>query len=311
MNFPLISIIIPTYKRSVSLISRAVQSALAQTYSEIEIIIVDDNASTPLASYRAEVSLYISNLIKTNKNIILVQNQKNLGGSLSRNEGIKFSHGEFITFLDDDDEFLPFKVEHQINFMLKNNLNFSFTDLTIYNEKNEIIDKRIHNDIVSFEKRDLLKYHLTKQITSTETLMISKELLVEIGGFDDAKMGQEFYLVCKLIKSPSSVIGYFVSDDIKAYRTNIEAISTGKNKIVGERELYKYKKTYFKILTYKERNYIRTRHRAVMAIAYLRNKKIFSASWFLLIAFFTNPYISIKEALMLNKKKKKTKLVKK
>lgn len=299
---PLVSIIVPTYKRTIEMLDRAVQSILKQTYDNFEIIIVDDNGKQELSSFRESISGYICKLLETEKRITYLQNKENLGGALSRNIGIKAAKGELIAFLDDDDIYLSCKIEHQVKFMIDNGLNCSFTDLSIYNESDKLIDKRVRKDIASFDKEYLIKYHLTKIISGTETFMISRKLLLDIGGFDNAIVGQEFFLMFKILNYPDLRIGYFESDDIKAYRTKDEAISTGPNKILGEKQIYIFKKKNFNLLSKKEIKYIKCRHRAVMAVAYKRNKKYLKAFWYLLFSFFTSPLTAIKEALMLKQK---------
>ena len=98
--------------------------------------------------------------------------------------------------------------------------------------------------------------------------------------------------------------GYFHKCYIKAYRTKAEAISTGKNKISGEKALYKYKKSFFGTLKFSERQYVKCRHYAVMGIAYKRNKKYFKAVWSLFMSVMCSPITAIKEALALRKRKK-------
>jgi len=241
-----VSIIVPSYKRNRELFSRAIESLLAQSYENIEIVVVDDNAKPELLEYRQALYDYIQEL--NSDKIKYIQNQENLGGALSRNVGIENATGEYITFLDDDDRYLKDKVKNQLDFMLKNDLEMSFTDLSIYNENEKLIDYRDHNDISQFDKDYLMKYHLTKQITGTPTFMVKKSVLLDINGFDNVPMGQEFYLMMKIINSDAK-LGYVSQNNIVAYRTSLEAISTGPKKISGQKELFKYKKTYFKILS--------------------------------------------------------------
>ena len=106
----LVSVIIPTYKRKLDYVSNALQSVLNQTYNNIEIIVVDDSPND--FPYRDEIKNYIEKL--NDDRVIYIRNEKNLGGSLSRNVGINASRGEYITFLDDDDEYMPGKVEKQL-----------------------------------------------------------------------------------------------------------------------------------------------------------------------------------------------------
>lgn len=305
MGNPLVSIIIPTYKRTTFLLDRAIQSVLKQTYTNIELVVVDDNALDNLTEYRKANVEYINKL--NSSNIKLILNKTNLGGALSRNEGIFSCEGNYVTFLDDDDEFKPTKIENQIQFMLENKLDVSFTDLTLYNEQKKVIDRREHNDITNFDTKYLFRYHLTKQITGTETFMIKKDVLKMCGGFDDAVMGHEFYLMAKILQLDNIKIGYFNSDDIIAYRTALESISNGPNKIIGENKVYQYKKSFFNDLSFNERNYIMVRHNAVLAVAYKRNKKYLRSFCRLLFAFLLNPILCIKEFFNLKKRKRNLK----
>ena len=138
-----VSIIMPSYKRERSLVERAVKSVLLQTYPKIEIVLVDDNAREDLSKYRADLEKMVSDL--NDNRIVFIQNAENLGGSGARNEGIKIATGEYVTFLDDDDVYLPQKVEKQLEFMLSNSLDVCFGKLNLYNEEDKLIDVREHN----------------------------------------------------------------------------------------------------------------------------------------------------------------------
>lgn len=299
----LVSVIVPSYKRKSDLVKRALDSLLTQTYQNIEIVLVDDNAREELLPYRKELETLVQTL--ADKRIRYIQNEENLGGAGARNEGIKVAAGEYITFLDDDDMYLPEKIEKQLAFMAENDLDVSFTNLNLYNEEDELIDVRKH-ELESLELDYLRRYHLTKQITGTPTFMMKKQVLEEINGFEIVPMGQEFYLMQKVLQG-NYKIGHFPYCYIKAYRTKAEAISTGKNKIVGAKALYEYKKSFFKQLSKKERRYIRCRHYAVMAMAYKRNKKYVKALWNLCVSTLCSPILAVKEAVGLVRRKKETK----
>lgn len=297
----LVSIIVPSYKRSYALVERAINSLLQQTYNNIEIILVDDNAKPEHIEFRLQLQKLVN--VLSSPKLVYIKNEKNLGGSLSRNQGINLAKGDFITFLDDDDCYEKCKIEKQLLFMKSNLLDVCFSDLSIYNEKDRLIDYRCHKDIKSFDNEYLFKYHLTKQITGTPTFMYKKDVLRKIGGFDDAIMGQEFYLMAKTIQNGFK-IGYFPESNIRAYRYDIEAISTGKNKIAGAKIIYDYKRKYFNILSFSEKQYIKCRHYAVLAVAYKRNKNILKCLLFLVLSVLSNPKIAIKEAIGLIKRKK-------
>ena len=98
---PIVSIIVPTHNRP-ELLSRAVSSLLNQSYKEIEIIVIDDGSS-------CDVSRVLSRF--DDERIKFHRNSTPLGACYARNIGISLSQGKFITFLDDDDEFLPSRIE--------------------------------------------------------------------------------------------------------------------------------------------------------------------------------------------------------
>ncbi len=291
-----VSIIIPTYKRKKAVLKRAVFSALNQDYKDIEVVVVDDNYGNELNDFRKTTIELIKEIEKTDKRIKLVLNEMNLGGALSRNEGVKNCSGTYVSFLDDDDEYLPKKVSHQLTFMLDKGVNVSFTDLSIYNEKNKLIDRRNRSELTSMDKDYLLKYHIIKNLTGTETFMIEKSIFEKANGFDNVKVGHEFYLIYKLLQLPESSFAYYPFDDIKAYRTSEESISNGPNKIAGEKANYKFKKQFFKKLSLSERRYLKCRYRAVLSVSYKRRKNYFLFIFYLMFAFATDPIISIKEA---------------
>ncbi len=263
-----VSVIIPTYKREVEFLARAVMSVLNQSYKDIEVIVVDDSPDS--FSRRNDISAYMQKVMNDHENVIYIQNERNIGGALARNRGIDIARGRYISFLDDDDEYMPEKVEKQVNFMEAYKYDMSFSNMIMYNNEGVVVDKREYGDIKSLDACSLLKYHLMYHLTGTPTFMYKTEKLREIGGFDDAKMGQEFFLMLKSIEKGLK-IGYQNDCDVIVYKHAGEAISQGKNKIVGEKNLYKYKQRYFSSLSRRERRFIRFRHFAVMVVAYKRN----------------------------------------
>ena len=190
-----VSVVIPTYKRPIEFVSRAIESLLDQTYENVEIICVDDS---PIDyEQRSDIKKYFDSL--NNSNIKYIQNDTNIGGALSRNVGIDNAEGDYITFLDDDDVYLPDKIEQQLHYMLENRCDLTFTKMLIYDNSDRIVDVREHS-IQSYDNEYLLKYHLCKHMTGTPTFMFKADKLKEIGGFDDAKCGQEFLLMLKAIE---------------------------------------------------------------------------------------------------------------
>lgn len=271
-NSPKVSIIVATYRRKEAL-KKALQSLIAQTYSSFEIVVVDDNAD-------AEWNIEIVNIVNSMKNpdnveIIYIQNKNNKGSAETRNIGIKVATGEYITFLDDDDIYLPNKVKKQVEHMTKEGADFSLTDLWLYDEKGKLIEKRVRDYIKDSSSESLMKYHLMYHMTGTDVMMFKKKYLVDIGLFSPINVGDEFYLMQKAIDG-KGIFSYLPGCEVKAYvHSETEGLSSGDGKIKGENQLYEYKKKYFDRLTQKEQNYIKMRHYAVLAFAEFRRKRYF------------------------------------
>lgn len=293
----LVSVIIPTYKRPVEFLSRAIQSVTEQSYNNLEIIVIDDSPET--YGERQRISDYVNSI--SDDRVHYYQNSCNLGGALSRNRGIELSTGKYITFLDDDDEYLPNKISNQVTFMEEHGCDLSFSNMRMYNNSGKVVDFRAYRDIWSFENEELLKYHLMHHLTGTPTFMFKACKLKEIKGFDDAKMGQEFYLMMKSIQSGLN-IRYLDSCDVKIYKHGGEAITNGRNKITGENRLYEYKKSLFDRVNPKQKRYIRFRHWAVMVVAYKRNKMYLKMLGATVVAFVSSPIDLVKEIFKYIKK---------
>ncbi|MCD7817091.1 MAG: glycosyltransferase [Bacteroides sp.] len=281
-----VSIIIPTYKRDVSFLSRAVESVQKQTYKNIEIIVVDDSPDS--YEKRASISDYMDSVLGADDRVIYLKNEKNLGGSLARNRGINTATGEYITFLDDDDEYKPEKVEKQLKYMNSHKCDVSFSNMIMYNDAGMVVDMRTYHDIPAFDNDSLLKYHLLHHMTGTPTFMYRTAKLKEIGGFEDAKMGQEFFLMLKSIERGLK-IAYIDDCDVIVYKHAGEAITNGKNKISGENNLYQFKQKYFYRLSAKEIRFVKFRHYAVMVVAYMRNSMYLRAAKAGITAFIVSP----------------------
>lgn len=119
IKLPLVSIIMPAYN-SANTIAASIDSILAQTYLNWELIIVDDCSS----DRTLEVA---SAYAKEDKRISAMKMPVNGGVAKARNRAIQESNGRFIAFLDSDDIWMPEKLSHQIWFLLKNDLSFTYS----------------------------------------------------------------------------------------------------------------------------------------------------------------------------------------
>lgn len=267
----LVSVIIATYRREAELTS-ALKSLVGQTYKNFEIIVVDDNAD---ATWNLKVKNAVEEFCGSNPSMRVnyIANGSNQGSARTRNIGIDGASGEYITFLDDDDIYLPSKIERQLRFMKENLLDYCITDLYLYNENDKLVDKRVRSYISDTSPESLLREHLKHHITGTDTLMFKRDYLMKIGKFPLIDMGDEFYLMMQAIDNRGK-FGYLEGCDVKAYiHSENGGMSSGMGKITGENELYEFKKKYFNRLKARDIRYVKARHYAVLAFAYLRSKK--------------------------------------
>jgi len=194
-NNSLVTVIIPTHGRS-DVLERAIRSIEKQTYSNIEIIVVDDNSNDPSSRNK------VVQIVKKHTGVKLILNKTNMGGSKSRNVGIEYAKGDYIAFLDDDDEFLPTKIEKQYSLYeeLKNEkvgMIYCYANF-IYKDGRESIKK------VDLEGRPI-KEHLISCIAATSWWFCPKKALLDIGGFVDVSSHQDAITLFKMM-----LVGYKV-----------------------------------------------------------------------------------------------------
>lgn len=170
----LVSVIIPTYNRS-EYLKRAINSVLNQTMPDYEIIIVDDGSTDDTERVVRKYA---------DKRIRYVKHRQRKGGSAARNTGILAARGSLIAFLDDDDEWLPRKLELQVKRFEENiKLGAVYTGYFIrYGGTNGPIRK-----IVPKKRGNIYKALLIRNVVGTaSTVMVRAECFFEVGMFDDS-----------------------------------------------------------------------------------------------------------------------------
>ena len=165
-----ISVVIPTYNR-VELLKRSIDSVINQTIKPFEIIIVDDGSNDGTEA-----------MVKKKYDSLKLIKQKNKGASAARNSGIKASSGEWICFLDSDDEWKNDKLEKQI-IAVANNSDYKFfhsNEIWIKNGK-RINQKKKHKKYGG----DIFKKCLDMCRISPSSVLIDKSIFEEIGFFNE------------------------------------------------------------------------------------------------------------------------------
>jgi len=171
---PVVSVVLSTYNRREKL-QRAVNSVLAQTLSDIEIIIVD-NASTD------DTQEAVRGI--NDGRIRYIRHETNLGGPAARNTGIKNAKASYIALLDDDDEWMPRKLEKQVQKFQQNRppVGLIYVGSEIYNENT----KKVQDiNYPQFRGNVYERLLLSTIIGSCSSVLVKKECFQKVGMFDE------------------------------------------------------------------------------------------------------------------------------
>lgn len=128
-----VTVIIPFYN-DIDYIEHSLKSVFNQTYKKYNILIINDGSNQKSYNHILYLKKKYSKLP-----IKIISTKKNFGTYHSRNIGIKFATGEYLSFLDSDDEWLPDKLEHQIKLIKDKKLNFIHSSYNVYNLNKKII----------------------------------------------------------------------------------------------------------------------------------------------------------------------------
>lgn len=246
---PYVSIIIPTYNRANTIV-KTIESILNQTYSDYEIIVVDDNSSD---NTKEVINEYINDY----PFIKYLKHENNRGGSAARNTGVKVANGKLISFLDSDDQWINTKLAKEVE-CIKNNPNVDMVYSNMY-----LVD--IENETTVLYKQDNFedKYYgmLCKNIIgSTSLITIKKAVYDKLGGFKEGLpscQDWDFYLNVvkeyKVMKIDEPLLKYYIHSN--SISGNIDRAIEGHNLILKKvisliEDDDKYKKGKNKILSY-------------------------------------------------------------
>ncbi len=177
-----VSVIIPVYNRTIEL-TRAIESVLLQSYKNYELIVVDDHSTVNMQS---AITAAISVLAPQNPYRLLKTEGK--GVSAARNTGIRAAHGDFIAFLDSDDEWLPTKLEKQVEFLN------AHPDLSIvHSNETWLRNQRPAKQSAKHQKNggDIFINCTKLCVVAPSTVMLRKSLLDRVGLFDES------FVVCE------------------------------------------------------------------------------------------------------------------
>lgn len=223
---PAITVVIPTFNRC-HMIANAIKSLQQQTFSDWELVIVDD-ASTD------KTTDVVDSHKQKDKRIKYRKHPTNRGGNAARNSGIKTSQGRFISFLDDDDTLAPNKLRLQHAFLAQNvNTGLVYSGYRYVDAASQKIVKRIP----ASHRGNVLKAILKKNILGSPTPLIRRRCFEDAGLFDESlKSSQDWDMWIRIAQ-------YHRFDYIEDYLANVnihgEQISVNlESKIKSRKRIY-------------------------------------------------------------------------
>ena len=205
---PLVSIITPAYN-SEKFIAETIHSVQNQTCHDWEMIIVDDCSTD-------NTQQIVLQLQEKDHRIKYIRNEENKGSAYSRNIALQNAKGKWIAFLDSDDIWLPEKLERQIEFMLKNNYNFSYTNYCEINEDSEETGIMMTGPEV-INKNKMIAYCWPGCLT----VMYNADFVGQIQTVD-IKINEEYALWIKIAKKTDC---HLLNENLAKYRKRNNSLS--------------------------------------------------------------------------------------
>lgn len=209
-----ISIIMPSYN-SAKTIEHAIQSVLAQTYQNLELLIIDDDSSDETCHIIQKIA---------DERIRLIRLKQNGGSAVARNTGIEAATGRYIAFLDSDDSWHPEKLAQQHAFMTTNKIGFSFT--AYY--RNEPNGKK---RFVAAPAEMTYKKLLRNTIIGCLTVMIDRTI---VGDFTMPNIRTRQDTATWLAILKEGIHAYGLNEGLAYYHVDANTLSSNKTKMMRQ-----------------------------------------------------------------------------
>lgn len=213
MKMPEVSILMPLFN-SERFLEEAVLSVVQQTFSNWELIICDDASSDNSVAIAKALS-------KSDSRITLLENDRNLGASISRNRCLSAARGRYIAFLDSDDLWLPLKLQKQISFMKKFRAALTFGYCHNISETGEWISTTRAPRTVSFEKMCVCNFLPCLTVIYDSVLLGKVEQPI-------IEKRNDFALWLKIFQKNKGLKIYCIPEVLGAYRVNSYGLSASK-----------------------------------------------------------------------------------
>lgn len=201
-NVSKVSIVMPAYNAE-RYITEAIQSVIAQTFTDWELIVIDDASQDNTAEI-------VQKLLIQDTRILFLQNLQNSGVATTRNRGLDIATGEYIAFLDSDDFWESNKLQRQLDLLRQTSADLCFTAYALANEKGQTA--LIHKVPRSVSYRDLLK----ENVVGCSTVLVRRGMLTKFR-FETNYFHEDYVLWLQLLKNGCTTVG--LNDVLAHYRT--------------------------------------------------------------------------------------------
>jgi teichuronic acid biosynthesis glycosyltransferase TuaG len=211
---PLVSVITPSYN-SERFIEETIRSVQAQTYTNWEMIIVDDCS-------KDRTREIVKQYAEQDPRIRLIELTENSGAAVARNTALKAAKGKYAAFLDSDDIWLPQKLDKQISFMEERDIAFSFTQYRLMK-----VDGTLTDTVIEVPKEIDYKGLLKNTIIGNLTAVVNVEKTGQIQ-MPNIRTRQDFALWLSILKRGFKAYG--IQEELAYYRLVPGSISSNKVK---------------------------------------------------------------------------------
>ena len=228
-----VKVVLPNYN-SAAYVSKTIDSVINQTFKNWKLTIVDDNSNTDT---RKVLRNYIDH---PNINIIWLKKNKRTG--FCRNLAIRNSKSDYIAFIDSDDLWEKDKLSKQLNFMLKNKYDFTYTNYQSFKseQKGNKLSEIIPEKFFTFKK------FVTNTSIATSTMIVKRSIIDNIK-FSNTKICEDYFFKCQILKKVH--YAYCLSKNLMKYR--IRKGSLQSNKIRNLYWIWYINKNYNKMIVFK------------------------------------------------------------
>lgn len=231
----LVSIIIPTYKRNLFYISRAIKSILRQTYKNFEIIVVDDNKCN------SDYSIIIRKYCMTN-NFTYLTTKGMQGANIARNIGARYAKGIYLAFLDDDDIWIKDKLEIQLKYFT-NDIGMVYSNGYVFTPNSKYLYTKPEHFVT---EGNLYKLFIYNYIGPTVTALIKRKCFFDVGMFDESMPAKQDYDLWIRILEKYRIVGIEQPLFIYTRHTSYQITKNNNSILAGYKKIYEKNMDYFK-----------------------------------------------------------------